>query len=120
MRSLSLRHHTGQTAQVAAPKVVKDLATLASKVGITTTDILEGVEALQDAVAKVGGNGVLIVIDELGKFLEYEARHYGANDIFLLQALAEHAGAGHKANLTLVVSAAPVVRAVCQGSWRVT
>jgi hypothetical protein len=86
-----------------APKVVKDLAALASKVGITTTDILEGVEALQDAVAKVGGNGVLIVIDELGKFLEYEARHYGANDIFLLQALAEHAGAGHKANLTLVV-----------------
>jgi len=86
-----------------APKVVKDLAALAAKAGITTTDILEGVEALQDAVAKVGGNGVLIVIDELGKFLEYEARHYGANDIFLLQALAEHACAGHKANLTLVV-----------------
>ncbi len=40
---------------------------------------------------------------ELGKFLEYEARHYGANDIFLLQALAEHALAYHDVKLSLVV-----------------
>lgn len=86
-----------------SPKVVKDLQALASKTELTTTDILKAVASLQEAVAKAGGNGVLIVIDELGKFLEYEARHYGANDIFLLQALAEHACAGHKANLTLVV-----------------
>lgn len=47
--------------------------------------------------------GILIIIDELGKFLEYEARHQGANDIYLLQALAEFAAAGHQVNLMLLV-----------------
>ena len=35
--------------------------------------------------------------------MEYEARHLGANDIFLLQALAEVAYDGGKANILLVV-----------------
>ena len=33
--------------------------------------------------------GFLLVIDELGKFLEYETRHHEVNDIYLLQLLAE-------------------------------
>jgi len=48
-------------------------------------------------------SGLILVIDELGKFLEYEARHYGANDIYLLQAIAEHACRGANANLYLFV-----------------
>ena len=47
--------------------------------------------------------GVIFIIDELGKFLEYEARHYGANDIYLLQALAEKAFEGGKSNVFLFV-----------------
>ncbi len=64
---------------------------------------MTGVGSLQEAVARGGGDGVLIVVDELGKFLEYEARHYAANDIFLLQALAEQANVAHTAKLSLVV-----------------
>ncbi|CAA9889467.1 conserved hypothetical protein [Candidatus Methylobacter favarea] len=60
-------------------------------------------QKLQQAVGKKTGKGILIVIDELGKFLEYEARHQGANDIFLLQALAEVAYQGGDANILLVV-----------------
>ena len=86
-----------------SPAIVKKLATAAECTELNTSDLLKLVSALQDAVAKSGGSGLLIVIDELGKFLEFEARHYGANDIFLLQALAEHAYAGHDANLSLVV-----------------
>ncbi len=48
-------------------------------------------------------NGVLLVIDELGKFLEYEARHYGANEIYLLQELAESAYSGSEVNLYVFV-----------------
>jgi hypothetical protein len=57
----------------------------------------------QKALAKIGFKGILLIVDELGKFLEYEARHYGANDIFLLQSLAEHACGGSKCNLFLFV-----------------
>jgi hypothetical protein len=58
---------------------------------------------LQQAVSHKSGKGLLIVIDELGKFLEYEARHSGANDIFLLQELAELAYQDSDANILLVV-----------------
>ncbi len=70
---------------------------------LTTTEIIELLKKLQRAVSKKSGKGILIVIDELGKFLEYEARHPGANDIFLLQALAEVAYQGGEANILLVV-----------------
>ena len=69
----------------------------------TTNEILELVDELQAALNKVRSGGLLIVVDELGKFLEYEARHYGANDIFLLQGLAERAFRGGESNLMLFV-----------------
>jgi hypothetical protein len=70
---------------------------------LTTTKIIELLKKLQRAVSKKSGKGILIVIDELGKFLEYEARHQGVNDLFLLQALAEVAYQGGEANILLVV-----------------
>jgi len=84
--------------------IVTKLSALAEqKEQPATTDILASIKALQDALAGIGYSGLLIIIDELGKFLEYEARHYGANDIFLLQSLAEHALAPHDAKLAMVV-----------------
>jgi hypothetical protein len=70
---------------------------------LTTSLIIDLLKKLQQAVSKKSGKGILIVIDELGKFLEYEARHLGANDIFLLQALAEVAYEGGEANILLLV-----------------
>ncbi|WP_321528566.1 hypothetical protein [Sedimenticola selenatireducens] len=87
-----------------SPSVVDRLDEISQSKEIpTTTEILSLVEELQTALARIDHNGLLIVIDELGKFLEYEARHYGANDIFLLQALAEHALAKHDSKLSIVV-----------------
>lgn len=51
-------------------------------------DILKAVDDLKAAALREGFGGLLIVFDELGKGLEYEAR-YGSDDIFLLQELAE-------------------------------
>lgn len=54
---------------------------------------------IQNNIQDNGGKGLLIVIDELGKFLEYSARHE-SDDIFLLQILAE---ATHNNNILLFV-----------------
>ena len=81
------------------PTIVNRLNKAASEESITTTDVIELVQELQTQLQKSNSAGLLLVIDELGKFLEYEARHYGANDIYLLQALAEHACKGQAVNL---------------------
>lgn len=54
-------------------------------------DLLDELVSKLEYQKKVTHGGVVLVIDELGKFLEYEAHHYGANDIYILQALAEYA-----------------------------
>ncbi|VAW65879.1 FIG01060185: hypothetical protein [hydrothermal vent metagenome] len=70
---------------------------------LSTTEIISLFGQLQITLKKKRCKGILLIIDELGKFLEYEARHYGANDIYLLQALAEHACKGSDTNLFLFV-----------------
>ena len=85
------------------PSVIKNLAKAAQQEHCAADDLLALLAELQLAVAKAGGKGILIGIDELGKFLEYEARHYGHNDVFLLQMLAEHAQKDSPAPCSLVV-----------------
>lgn len=49
-------------------------------------------QAAQELIrARSRGNGLLIIIDELGKLLEYASAHPQQSDIFLLQELAETA-----------------------------
>lgn len=84
------------------PRIILDLK-IAAEQGATVSEMLILLNDLKQAVLNAQGKGVLIVIDELGKFLEYEARHQGANDIYLLQALAEYAYQGGSANVLLVV-----------------
>ena len=45
---------------------------------------------MRRAWAHAGGRGLLIEIDELGKFLEYAAHHPEQSNLHLLQLLAEH------------------------------
>ena len=85
------------------PKVFEKLSAILSREHTSVSDTLAFMGELQDQLGKVGFSGIVVIIDELGKFLEYEARHYGANDIYLLQSLAEHACAGNQCNLFLFV-----------------
>jgi hypothetical protein len=48
------------------------------------------------ALAAESGAGVLLVVDELGKFLEYAAQADGVEDVFILQRLAEMASRSGK------------------------
>ena len=85
------------------PKIVNQLKMLVTQESVSTSELLESFESLQTALLNKQCKGIYLVIDELGKFLEFEARHYGANDIYMLQALAEHACKGSECNLFLFV-----------------
>ena len=85
------------------PQVVAKLKAAVGSSEVSTTELVELVKEVQVQLSKTGAAGILLVIDELGKFLEYEARHYGANDIYILQTLAEHACEGNDVNLMMFV-----------------
>lgn len=72
---------TDDTSLVMIDKLLSN-----DKVSLSKVDNL--VINIQGNIQDNGGKGLLIVIDELGKFLEYAARHE-SDDIFLLQILAE-------------------------------
>jgi len=87
----------------ATPSFIKELRAAVNKPEISVGNLVDWLSDMQKAVLRADGRGVLLVIDELGKFLEYEARHRQSTDIHLLQALAEHASDTNEAPLQLVV-----------------
>ncbi|MDP2134738.1 MAG: hypothetical protein Q8J99_14140 [Sulfuritalea sp.] len=88
----------------AVPSFIRELrSAIEGGADIPVGNLVDWMSDLQGMVLKTGGKGILLVIDELGKFLEYEARHRQSTDIYLLQALAEHACAANRAPLLLVV-----------------
>ena len=84
------------------PAVLDRIRRAREQGGIPDSALLKLVDDLQAALENAGAGGLLLLVDELGKFLEYEARQGGAG-IFLLQQLAERAFRGRRANLLLVV-----------------
>ena len=75
-----------------------------SQIGeVSVSELIELTKSCQVGLSKTGCPGMMIVFDEFGKFLEYESRFLGVNDVFLLQALAEHAHAGHSTKILLLV-----------------
>ena len=55
------------------------------------SEITEFFEAATHKIGETGGAGLILVVDELGKFLEYAAQHPSQGDMFVLQSLAEFA-----------------------------
>lgn len=69
---------------------------------ISIKKIINLVKKIRLEIENSGGRGLLIVVDEFGKFLEYAARHE-SDDIFLLQVLAEEAYNTSSTNILLFV-----------------
>ena len=84
------------------PAVVEEIRRARRRRKLADSELLSLVDSLQGAVERNGAGGLLVVIDELGKFLEYEARQ-GGGGVYLLQQLAERAFRGRKANLFFFV-----------------
>jgi hypothetical protein len=81
----------------------------------STEDVLGRVQkALSTAQAK-GFKGLLLVIDELGKNLEFASQNPEADDIFLLQRLAEEAARSGSVPLIVVVTLHQGVAAYASG-----
>lgn len=59
------------------------------KQNYTHEDIKHVILLLQKCWHNQGGQGLLMLFDEFGKFLEYDARHSNSEDIHLLQIIAE-------------------------------
>ena len=66
------------------------------------TEITGLFEDATRAIKQKGGHGLLLVIDELGKFLEYAAQHPAQGDVFVLQTLAEFASRSAQTPLLLM------------------
>ena len=55
------------------------------------SEITDLFESATHQIRTEGGTGLLLVVDELGKFLEYAAQNPAQGDLFVLQSLAEFA-----------------------------
>ena len=84
------------------PAVIEEIRRARKRRKVADSQLLTLIDGLQGALERNGAGGLLIVIDELGKFLEYEVRQ-GGGGVFLLQQLAERAFRGRKANLLFFV-----------------
>ncbi len=97
---LALAHASEQAG--LAPTLVKRLRA-AARPEMRMDHVLDLVSQVQSAWAEAGGIGVLIEIDELGKFLEFEAYNPQHHEIHLLQLLAEKSAEGGPTPLYLLV-----------------
>jgi hypothetical protein len=69
----------------------------------TTTEVLGAVKKASGKARSKGFKGVLLILDELGKNLEFAAQNPEADDIFLLQRLGEEAARSGDQPLVVVV-----------------
>ena len=71
---------------------------------VADTDVVAFVRSTNEKLIKDGkSRGMLVLLDELGKFLEYSAYHPESQDVYLLQQLAEAAAtSGQTAPLFVV------------------
>ena len=66
------------------------------------SEITDLFESATHQVGVEGGTGLLLVIDELGKFLEYAAQNPVHDDLFVLQSLAEFAARSDQTPLLML------------------
>lgn len=80
------------------------IASASARKRVGDTEVVELIQAANEKLVKDGkSTGLLIILDELGKFLEYAAYHPESQDVYLLQKLAEVAAtSGRSAPLFVV------------------
>lgn len=73
------------------------------KQNYTHEDIKQVIALQQRCWHEQGGQGLLLLLDEFGKFLEYDARHSNSEDIHLLQIIAEASKGGQHGRILFFV-----------------
>ena len=72
-------------------KIKKRLLSATPETPPYASEITEFFETATHQIDKTGGAGLILVVDELGKFLEFAAQYPSQGDMFVLQSLAEFA-----------------------------
>lgn len=87
------------------PQIVEHLERLADSPAPASTAIVHLFEQASEYLDRFGPDaaGILLIIDELGKFLEYGANHPEQGDVFVLQELAEVASRSRRPFLFLTI-----------------
>jgi hypothetical protein len=71
--------------------------------GVADQVVVQLIKEVTGKLVETGkGKGLLLILDEVGKFLEFAAAHPDQQDVFLLQKLAEHASRSGKAPFLFV------------------
>ncbi len=88
-----------------APQVVAKLESLVASQDPSGTAVVGLFEESNDYLRRFGdeAGGLLLVIDELGKFLEYGASHPDHGDVYVLQELAEAASRSSRPFFVLTI-----------------
>lgn len=82
----------GISSDSSVQKKIKQLLKIAvNDTPLQASEITNLFESATRAIKRKNGQGLLLVIDELGKFLEYAAQSPAQGDVFVLQTLAEFA-----------------------------
>ena len=82
----------GISPNSSVPRKIRQLSkTAVNDTPLQASEITNLFESATRAIKRKGGQGLLLVIDELGKFLEYAAQSPAQGDVFVLQTLAEFA-----------------------------
>ncbi|MCD0487916.1 ATP-binding protein [Pedobacter sp. MC2016-14] len=96
------------SAEFVSVKIVGSYDSILEKIAETLgiqasspSELLSGLDRYVKA-HNLKGNGVLLIIDEFGKFLEYAAAHNSEKELYLLQQLAEYANT--KSNEFLLIT----------------
>jgi hypothetical protein len=98
-------HETHRPAIAQTRRNISKVLSHAGRDGaILQSDVIAMVEQTAKSVRETipGAIGLLIVYDELGKTLEYAARHPDRSDVGILQGLAETAVRSKKASVALI------------------
>ena len=66
------------------------------------SEITDLFESATHHIGEAGGAGLLLVVDELGKFLEYAVQNPADGDLFVLQSLAEFAARSDQTPLLML------------------
>lgn len=89
--SRELLHSLGENLTGIAPIVQQTAERLAQQATVPDQGVIQVFQSASQAVQDAGYGGLLVIIDEFGKFLEFAAQHPDEEDLFVLQHLAEMA-----------------------------
>jgi hypothetical protein len=105
LRSLDrgLSNSNGTNISISLQQELKELLETANNDSpLTASNVTHLYESATHQICDSGGSGLLLIIDELGKFLEFAAQNPSQEDMFILQSLAELADRSQQTPLFLM------------------